>query len=70
MIPYKRYRADLIKLGAKEIPSEAEYNRQYNIIPIEEVRMPNTAKIEPTLKAHERLPKKSKAAISRCRRAG
>lgn len=70
MISYERYKSDLIKLGAKDIPSEAEYNQQYNIVTVEEVRLPSTAKIEPTLQAHEQMPKKTKAAISRYRRAG
>jgi len=31
MIPYERYRADLVKLGATDIPTEQEYNRSYGI---------------------------------------
>lgn len=72
MIPYENYCAALIDKGATDIPTREEYVRMYSA-PIEEpvVMTATTAKVKPTLRAHEeQQPKKSRAAIGRYRANG
>lgn len=71
MIPYARYKADLQKLGATSIPTEAEYSRQYGNAsehtrePLEIKPKRDARKVSATLENHAKIerigPNKPKA---------